>query len=62
MGYKPDIKEYKTRLRKTMWKNAGIVRNEQELKQALKVINELKLDFNQIYKCRNLEEYEFRNL
>jgi aspartate oxidase len=45
-----------------MWEKAGIVRTEQDLKQALKVINELKLEFNQPYKCRNLKEYEFRNL
>ena len=45
-----------------MWENAGIVRTQEELARALSVINELKLEFNQTYKCRNVEEYEFRSL
>lgn len=60
--FAPDVNNYKTLLRKTMWEKAGIVRNEQGLKQALKTINELKLDFCQQHKCRNMAEYELRNL
>ncbi|OGI04220.1 MAG: L-aspartate oxidase [Candidatus Melainabacteria bacterium GWF2_37_15] len=57
-----EVLKLKKTLRETMWKKAGIVRDEQGLKEALKIINELKLDFDQEYKCRNLEEYEFRSL
>ncbi len=57
-----NISELKTLLRDTMWEKAGIVRNESGLKQALSILNELKLDFNLTSKCRNIAEYEFRNL
>ena len=60
--YKPDISVFTKKLKETMWNNAGIVRNEKALTQALKEINELKLEFNQEYKCRNIDEYEFRSL
>lgn len=57
-----NIGELKKKLREIMWEKAGIIRNEQGLKDALKTLNELKLEFNQSYKCRNQEEYEFRNI
>ena len=44
-------------LRETMGK-AGIVKTEEELMEALKVVNGFG-EFNQPYKCRNAEEYEF---
>ncbi len=62
LSYKPDIEDYIRKLRETMWDKAGIVRNEQSLNQALKMINELKLEFNQEYRCRNINEYEFRSM
>lgn len=61
-GFKQDIAGFKVELRNVMWEKAGIIRNEEGLNRALSVINSLKLDFNQEYKCRNAEEYEFRNL
>lgn len=57
-----DINQFKKKLRETMWEKVGIVRHEQGLKEALKIINELKLEFNQVYKCRTPEEYEFKSL
>lgn len=60
--YKPNVSAFTSTLKETMWENAGIVREEKSLYKALKEINELKLDFNQEFKCRNLHEYEFRSL
>lgn len=60
--YKRDIKTLRNTLRETMWEKAGIIRNKDFLNEALNVLNELKLDFNQPYKCRDSEEYEFRSL
>jgi len=60
--YKPDVSTFTQKLKEIMWNNAGIVRTEKALSLALKEINELKLEFNQEYKCRNIQEYEFRSL
>ena len=60
--YKQDISIFTKKLKETMWKKAGIVRNEKALSEALKTVNELKLEFNQDYKCRNIYEYELRSL
>lgn len=60
--YKPDIAPLVRQLRETMWEKAGIVKTEEGLNEALKVINDLRLEFNQPFKCRNAEEYEFRSL
>ncbi len=60
--YKRDIQTLKNTLRETMWEKAGIVRNKDGLNRALQTLNDLKLDFNQPYKCRDPEEYEFRSL
>lgn len=57
-----DIKEYTKLLKETMWNNAGIVRTEKSLSNALKILNKLKQDFNRQFKCNNIEEYELRNL
>ncbi len=60
--YKRDIATLKNTLRTAMWENAGIVRDKDGLNEALRILNDLKLDFNQPYKCRDAEEYEFRSL
>jgi L-aspartate oxidase len=60
--FMPDINLYIQQLRNMMWEKAGIVRNEENLNEGLAFINKLKLEFNQPYKCRNIKEYEFRNL
>ena len=60
--YKPNLPEFIQKLREIMWEKAGIIRSLEGLTGALKAIIELKLEFNQQYKCRNAEEYEFRSL
>jgi len=60
--YKPDVSKLTQELKEIMWNNAGIVRTEKALSLALKTVNELKLEFNQDYKCRNIQEYELRSL
>lgn len=60
--YKKSIQTLRTILKDTMWEKAGIVRNKEGLNEALRVLNDIKLDFNQPYKCRDPEEYEFRSL
>ncbi len=60
--YKRSIQTLKDTLRDVMWENAGIVRDKEGLNRALQVLNDIKLDFNQPYKCRDAEEYEFRSL
>lgn len=57
-----EISRLKSNLKDTMWQNAGIIRSEQTLVEALKEINNLKNKFNRNYICSNIEEYEFRNL
>jgi len=59
---KPDVSVFAKQLKDTIWNNAGIIRNEKALTQALKTVNELKLEFAQEYKCRDIHEYEFRSL
>jgi len=49
-------------LKDIMWQNAGIIRTEDTLTEALQVINILKNKFNREYLCNSIEEYEFRNL
>jgi len=62
LGYKAHVLEFMTKLKETMWQNAGIVRTEKALVQALQTVNEIKLEFNQNYKCRDVHEYELRSL
>jgi L-aspartate oxidase len=49
-------------LKDIMWQNAGIIRTEKTLTEALKAINSLKREFQREYVCSSIEEYEFRNL
>lgn len=62
LNYKPEISAVIKQLKEAMWENAGIIRTEKALTQALKTVNELKLDFGQDFKCRDILEYEFRSL
>ena len=59
---KPDTQALIQELKEIMWTNAGIVRDEKGLNQALKKINEIKLEFAQLYKCHSVQEYELRSL
>lgn len=62
--YKPtvDISSLTASLKDIMWQNAGIIRTERTLTEALETINKLKNRFNKEFVCNNIEEYEFRNL
>lgn len=57
-----DLSVLKAYLKDTMWKNAGIIRTEKTLTEALQLIDKLKSKFNRDYLCSTIEEYEFRNL
>lgn len=57
-----NIKDLTTRLKETMWKNAGLIRNENGLKEALNVIQNIEKDFNTNEIYTSVEEYELRNL
>jgi len=61
-GPRPDVDSYIKTLRESMWDKAGIVKNENSLKEAMQTINSLKLEFCQEYRCRNIYEYELRSL
>jgi L-aspartate oxidase len=56
------IEDLISKLKATMWENAGIVRNQQKLEKALLDIHTLKNSFNKYHKCSSLREYEFRNM
>lgn len=62
LNIKPDVSALIKQLKSTMQENAGIVRSEKKLTRALRKIIELKLDFAQEHKCRNVKEYEFRSM
>ena len=62
ISFNKNIPDSIQELKDCMWRNAGILRNEQNLTLALKSINESRLDFNQEYTCNSIEEYEYRNL
>lgn len=49
-------------LKETMWECAGIVRSQQSLGNALRIINDLKRNFGKLNKCSDLKEYEYRNM
>ncbi|MEI7475155.1 MAG: L-aspartate oxidase [bacterium] len=49
-------------LKSTMWNNAGIIRNETKLTNALKDIYYINKEFNKELKCSSLAEYELRNM
>lgn len=57
-----DFKVLRTRLQDLMWAKAGIIRNEKNLKEALKEIDEIKAAFGYTDKCPSKEAYELRNL
>ena len=52
----------KNNLRKTMWNNVGIYRNQETLSQAKTDIENYQKDFGRNDKCLNIEEYELRNM
>jgi len=51
-----------TSIKDVMWQNAGIIRTEKSLTEALQFLNSLKNAFDREYICSSIEEYEFRNL
>lgn len=57
-----DIPALRNKLRDLMWKNAGIIRDENGLLHARDEICELQREFSRERKCLNKEEYEYRNL
>ena len=57
-----DINKLKNELKNIMWNNAGIIRNEAGLTDALNKISILKNNFNRDRKCLNIQEYEYRNM
>ena len=50
------------KLQDLMWNNVGIIRNEKNLKAALKEVAEIKAAFGYKDKCPSKEAYELRNL
>ena len=55
------IPELKNKLKEIMWENAGIIRDEKSLTEALKQIEEIKSEIRgNIY--LNISEYELRNM
>ena len=69
-SYKTDIAENKAidtesmfvRLKKLMWQNAGIVRNEEKLLLAKQEIEKMFIELDRTYKCNSRSEYEIRNM
>ena len=57
-----DINDLITRLKETMWKNVGIIRNENSLLQALSDIKKISDEFSQVHFCSTAKEFELRNL
>lgn len=57
-----DTKLLRQELRSLMWDKVGIIRNENELKEALDKIVKMKSEFKRVRKCLNKDEYEYRNL
>ena len=60
--YSYDIESLKRELQELMWDNAGIIRSEDLLNEALKKIKLLKNTFRQTKRCQSIEEYEYRNM
>ena len=53
--------ELRTKLKKLMWNNAGIIRNSEKLNTALKGIKELKQEFQgEVF--NSIQEYELKNM
>ncbi len=57
-----NVEELKQQLKITMWKNAGIVRAEKTLLEALSEIKKLQESFDINAKYKTAQEYEFRNM
>ena len=57
-----DVTSMKTRLKDIMWEGAGILRSAETLENALKKLEDLKLEFHRSDKCISKAEYEFRNM
>lgn len=57
-----NIQELKNQLKDLMWNKVGIIRNENELKEAKAEIENLKQNFSRNRKCLNKDEYEYRNM
>jgi len=57
-----DILTLKQALQNLMWKKAGIVRNENDLKDVLIEIQRLKADFGDKKPCCDKSEYEYKNM
>ena len=57
-----DIKSAIYKLKNTMWENAGIIRDENSLLQALSDINKIWDEFGKNRFCTTVEEFELRNL
>lgn len=60
--YYENVEELKQKLKLFMWENAGIVRSEKTLKEALSEIKKLEEVFDSNAKYDNAQEYEFRNM
>lgn len=52
----------KQTLKDLMWANVGIIRNEDDLLKAQKLIKQYQREFQRERKCLNQEEYEYRNM
>lgn len=57
-----DVAFLKTRLQDIMWDYVGILRDETSLKIADYELQKVKAQFLRSCKCRNREEYEFKNM
>ncbi|MBR2526351.1 L-aspartate oxidase [bacterium] len=57
-----DTENLKSELQNIMWNGAGIVRNEESLKNANIELQNLKSKFIRNQKCLNIQEYEFKNM
>ncbi len=57
-----DTDALKDELKEIMWQGAGVVRNEETLKNANVQLQNLKSKFLRNSKCLNISEYEFKNM
>lgn len=57
-----DVNELINRLKDTMWKNVGIIRDENSLLQALSDLKKISEEFGRNRFCTSAEEFELRNL
>ena len=57
-----DVNALINRLKDTMWKNVGIIRDENSLLQALSDLKKISEEFGRNRFCTSAEEFELRNL